>query len=104
MQQPILDKVRADIELRGYSEDTLQMHARVCRQYLEFIGDAPLAETGEADCFGQLCIGSTRSEHLRNIGANIFSRLWKSRTTLMSNLLVYPRLEMNPLVSPACLL
>ena len=49
MQHPILDKVRADIELRGYSDDTLDMYTRVCRRYLGFIGDVPLEETGEAE-------------------------------------------------------
>lgn len=49
MQHPILSKVRDDIELRGYSDGTLEMYTRVCRDYLDFLGDVCLEDTGEAE-------------------------------------------------------
>lgn len=49
MQQPILSKLAEDIDLRNYSESTRRQYLRVCGHYLEFLGDTPVGESGEAE-------------------------------------------------------
>ncbi|MBR3160919.1 MAG: phage integrase N-terminal SAM-like domain-containing protein [Atopobiaceae bacterium] len=49
MQQPILSKLAEDIDLRDYSESTRRQYLRVCGHYLEFLGDKPVDESGEAE-------------------------------------------------------
>lgn len=45
----ILDKLREDIELRNYSENTRKLYCSVCEDYLGFIGGRPLEDTTEED-------------------------------------------------------
>ena len=47
--QKILEKVAADIKLRGLSDKTYDTYLRACKHYLEFLGDRSLDGTDEAD-------------------------------------------------------
>ncbi|MDO4539469.1 MAG: tyrosine-type recombinase/integrase [Coriobacteriales bacterium] len=61
MQHPILAKLSEDVALRGYTEATRKDYLRSCGRYLEFIGDRPLGETGEAEV-------RAFSRHLADLG------------------------------------
>ena len=48
--QDILSKVRSDIVLRNYSDETMEAYLRICGKYLEFLGwPEDLGATGERE-------------------------------------------------------